>query len=99
MSKFVPSQSRMLVKLETPKEKTDGGIFIPNKSRKPSETGVVVAVGEGRRLNDNSLIPVSFKKDDLVMFSAHSGTVVEVDNIEYKIINENDVLGKIEADA
>jgi chaperonin GroES len=75
-------------------EKTKGGIFLPDTASKerPME-GTIQAVGEGRRDDNGKLIPMSVKAGDRVLFAKYSGTEYKVDDVEYLIMAEKDILG------
>jgi chaperonin GroES len=78
-------------------ERTKGGIFLPDTASKerPME-GTVLAVGEGRRDDSGKLIPMNVKPGDKVLFAKYSGTEFKIDDVEYLILSEKDVLGIIQ---
>jgi chaperonin GroES len=86
ISKFSPLNERVLLKVETEIEKKKGGLFIPEASQEKSTTAEVIAVYDGCK------IPLGTK----VMFSKYSGTTIEKDGAEYKLVLEKDLLGKFE---
>jgi chaperonin GroES len=89
-----PLGDRVLVRPETADDaKSPGGIYIPDNARteKP-ERGTVVAVGPGKRGDDNEVIPVGVKVGDKVMFSKYGFDEVKVENQEYYIISESSIL-------
>lgn len=91
---FKPAGDRVLVKPETVEEKTASGIIIPDTARKEKpETGMVLAVGPGKRGDDNEIIPVSVKVGDRVMFSKYGYDEVMIDEEEYYVVSENNILG------
>lgn len=77
-------------------KKTKGGILIPDTAdkEKPQE-GKVIAVGEGKRLENGSLSPLPVKAGDKVLFSKYGPTEIKVDDKEYLIAREEDILGII----
>lgn len=93
-----PLGDRVLVEpLRADDKKTAGGIIIPdtvNKER--GEQGKVIAVGPGRRGDDNELIPVAVKKGDKIIFSKYGPDEIKVDGKEYFIISEANILAVIE---
>jgi chaperonin GroES len=92
--KFKPAGDRVLVKPETVEEKTASGIIIPDTARKEKpEMGIVVAIGPGKRGDDNEIIPVSVKVGDKVMFSKYGYDEVTIDEEEYYVVSENNILG------
>ncbi len=96
MMKLRPLGDRVIVKPVAREEKTKGGIFLPDTASKerPME-GTVLAVGEGRRDDNGKLVPMSVKAGDRVLFAKYSGTEYKVDDVEYLIMAEKDILGVI----
>jgi chaperonin GroES len=89
-----PLGDRVLVRPDTDNDtKSAGGIYIPDSARteKP-ERGTVVAVGPGKRGDDNEIIPVGVRIGDKVMFSKYGFDEVKVDGQEYFIISESSIL-------
>ncbi|OGG79994.1 co-chaperone GroES [Candidatus Kaiserbacteria bacterium RIFCSPLOWO2_01_FULL_54_13] len=89
-----PVGDRILVKPEEVEDKkSPGGIIIPDTAQKEKpERGRVIAVGPGKRGDDNELIPVSVKVGDRVMFSKYGYDEVKIDDDEYYIVSESNVL-------
>ncbi|OGZ63630.1 MAG: co-chaperone GroES, partial [Candidatus Staskawiczbacteria bacterium RIFCSPHIGHO2_01_FULL_36_16] len=78
-------------------EKTKAGIFLPETaSKEKSEEGKVVAVGPGKRNEKGEVIPVSVKPGDKVLFSKYGPSEIKVDDKEYLIAREDDMLAVIE---
>jgi chaperonin GroES len=94
--KFRPLQDRVLVKQLEAREKSEGGIIIPDDAKKKPTRGEIVAVGPGRALDDGSLRKVELKVGDQVLFGDYSGDDIEIDRVKYKIMREEDVLGVVE---
>ncbi|GAB4216352.1 MAG: co-chaperone GroES [Roseiflexaceae bacterium] len=92
-----PLADRVVVKPVDREEKTKGGIFLPDTASKerPME-GTVLAVGEGRRDDSGKLIPMSVSAGDKVLFAKYSGTEFKIDDIEYLILAEKDILGVVQ---
>jgi chaperonin GroES len=92
-----PLADRVVIKPVDREEKTKGGIYLPDTASKerPME-GTILAVGEGRRDDSGKLIPMSVKAGDKVLFAKYSGTEYKVDEIEYLILAEKDILGIIQ---
>lgn len=91
---FKPAGDRVLVKPETVEEKTASGIIIPDTARKEKpETGVVIAIGPGKRGDDNEIIPVSVKVGARIMFSKYGYDEVMIDEEEYYVVSESNILG------
>jgi chaperonin GroES len=94
--KIRPLQDRLLVKRIEEEETTKGGIIIPDTAKEKPSEGKVVAVGNGKVLEDGKVQPLDVKKGDRVLFSKYAGTEVQVDGEEHIIIREDDVLGVVE---
>jgi len=94
--KFKPLRDRVLVKYSEEAEKTAGGLYIPDTAKEKPQKGEVVAVGPGRVTEDGKLQPISVKAGDTVLFDKYSGSKVTMDDVEYLIIREEDILGIVE---
>jgi chaperonin GroES len=94
--KFKPLRDRVLVKYSEESEKTAGGLYIPDTAKEKSQKGQVVAVGPGKVTEDGKLQPISVKVGDTVLFDKYSGSKVTMDDVEYLIIREEDILGIVE---
>ncbi len=93
--KLKPIADNILVeRLEA--EKRKGGIIIPDSAKEKPKQGKVVAVGKGKRDKEGKIISLNVKKGDKVIFASYAGTDVEIDEKEYVIMREEDVLGIIE---
>jgi chaperonin GroES len=92
-----PLADRVVVKPADREEKTKGGIYLPDTASKerPME-GTVLAVGEGRRDDNGKLVPPSVRVGDKVLFAKYSGTEFKIDEIEYLIMAEKDIMGIIQ---
>ncbi len=91
---FKPAGDRVLVKPESVEEKTASGIIIPDTARKEKpETGVVVAVGEGKRNEKGDVLPMRYKVGDKVMFSKYGYDEVTIEDEEYYVVSESNILG------
>ncbi|MBO9311712.1 MAG: co-chaperone GroES [Chloroflexus sp.] len=92
-----PLGDRVVVKPVEREEKTKAGIFLPDTASKerPME-GTVLAVGEGRRDDNGKLIPMNVKVGDRVIFAKYSGTEFKLDDVEYLILSEKDILGIVQ---
>jgi chaperonin GroES len=91
-----PLQDRLVVKRLAEEEKTKGGIIIPDTAKEKPIEGEVIAVGNGKVLDDGKLRPLDVKKGDRVLFGKYSGTEIKVDGVEHLILREDEVLGIIE---
>jgi chaperonin GroES len=94
--KFKPLRDRVLVKYSEESERTAGGLYIPDTAKEKSQKGEIVAVGPGKITDDGKLQPISVKVGDIVLFDKYSGSKVTMDDVEYLIIREEDILGIVE---
>lgn len=97
--KFSPLHDRILVKRIEEKEAVKGGIIIPDSAKEKQQEGVVVAVGNGRKTEDGNIIPLDVKTGDRVLFGKYSGGEIKIDNEEFLILKEEEVLGVVEGKA
>ena len=88
-----PLQDRILVKRLEEKEIKKGGIIIPDTAKEKPQEGEVIAVGPGKLTEDGKRLPMSLKVGDKILFGKYSGSEVRIDDEEYLIMREEDVLG------
>ena len=94
--KVRPLHDRILIKrIEEEGEVKKGGIIIPDTAKEKPQEGEVVAVGEGRRLESGERQPMDVEVGDLILFGKYSGTEVKIEDDEYLILREEDVLAVI----
>jgi chaperonin GroES len=91
--KVRPLHDRILLKRIEEKESIKGGIIIPDTAKEKPQEGLVVAVGNGKILENGTKISLEVKEGDRVLFGKYSGTEIKVDGEEYLIVREDDVLG------
>jgi chaperonin GroES len=95
--KIRPLHDRVLVKRIDPEETTSaGGIIIPDTAKEKPQEGEVVAVGPGKMLEDGKVQPMNVKAGDRILFGKYSGTDVKIDDEDYLIMREDDILGVLE---
>jgi chaperonin GroES len=94
--KVRPLHDRLVVKRLTAEEKTKGGIIIPDTAKEKPIEGKVIAVGNGRLLEDGKRRPLDVKEGDRVLFGKYSGTEIKIDGEEHVILREDDVLAVID---
>jgi chaperonin GroES len=94
--KFRPLKDRLLVKYSDEPEKSSGGLYIPDTAKEKPQKGEVIAAGPGRITDDGKLQKMDVKVGDVVLFEKYSGSKINIDNEEYLIIKEDDVLGIVE---
>jgi len=93
--KIKPLGDRVLIKPSEEKEKTKGGIVLPDTAKERPQEGEIVAVGEGKKTDDGKVIAPTLKVGDKVLYGKYSGTEITVDGEEYLIMREEDVLAII----
>lgn len=93
--KFKPLKDRVLVKYSDEPEKSSGGLFIPDTAKEKPQKGEVMAVGPGKTDNGKTL-PMDVKVGDVVLFEKYSGSKINIEDQEYLIIREDDILGIVE---
>ncbi|MBX5484814.1 MAG: co-chaperone GroES [Myxococcaceae bacterium] len=94
--KIRPLQDRLIVKRVAEENKTKGGIIIPDTAKEKPLEGEVIAVGNGKVLEDGKVRPLDVKAGDRVLFSKYAGTEVKIEGEDHLILREEDVLGVIE---
>ena len=96
MAKLTPLHDRILVRRVEEAETSKGGIIIPDTAKEKPQEGKVIAVGNGRVTEDGKKIPLDVKARDKILFGKYSGSEVKIDDEEYLIMKEEDVLAIIE---
>ena len=94
--KFRPLHDRLLVKRMEAEEKSKGGIIIPETAKEKPIEGRVIAVGNGKVLDNGSMRKLEVKAGDRVLFGKYSGTEIKVEGEEHVILREDEVLGVLE---
>ena len=97
--KFRPLHDRILIKRIEEKETVKGGIIIPDSAKEKPQEGEVVAVGNGKKNEDGKVVPLDVKAGDRILFGKYSGTEIKMDDEEYLILKEEEVLGVVEGKA
>lgn len=88
-----PLGDKVIVQRVEAEEKTAGGIVLPDTAKEKPKRGVVLAIGNGRLLDDGTRSGMQVKKNDEVLFTSYAGTEVKVNRQEYMIMDESDILG------
>jgi chaperonin GroES len=91
--KFRPLHDRVVLRRIEAEAKSSGGIIIPDTAKEKPQQGEVVSVGPGGRDDTGKLISIDVKVGDRVLFGKWSGTEVKIDNQEYLIMKESDIMG------
>lgn len=91
-----PLYDRIVVKRIDEKETTRHGIIIPDSAQEKPQEGEVLATGNGKRLEDGTIVALDVKAGDRVLFGKWSGTEVKIDGKDLLIMKESDILGVLE---
>src|SRR4029079_1960491 len=97
--KIRPLYARIVVKRIEEQETTRSGSIIPDSAQEKQQEAEVVAVGNGKRLEDGTLVALDVKAGDRILFGKYSGNEIRLDGEEYLIMREDDILGVIEGKA
>ena len=90
-----PLHDRLLVRRIEEKEQVKGGIIIPDTAKEKPQEGEVIAVGNGKILDNGTKVPLDVKAGDKILFGKYSGTDIKIDGEEYLILREDEVLAVI----
>ena len=94
--KIRPLHDRILVKREEEKERKKGGIIIPDTAKEKPQEGKVLAVGNGKILENGTKVPLDVKVGDKILFGKYSGSEIKLNGEEHLIMREDDILGIVE---
>ncbi len=94
--KIRPLHDRILVKRVEEQEVRRGGIIIPDTAKEKPQEGKVVAVGDGKMLENGKRVALDVKAGDRVLFVKYAGSEVKIEEEEYLILREEDILGILE---
>ncbi len=92
-----PLADRVLVKRLEAQQKTKGGIILPDSAQEKPKEGEIIAVGEGKTNDKGERTPLTVKAGDKVIFTSYAGTEIKIDDEEYLIMKEDDILAIIKA--
>jgi len=90
-----PLHDRLLVRRIEEKETVKGGIIIPDTAKEKPQEGEVIAVGNGKILENGTKVPLDVKAGDRILFGKYSGTDIKIDGQEFLILREDEVLAVI----
>lgn len=90
---FIPLYSRVVVKRDTPKQKSAGGILLPDNAVSVPDTGVVVSVGAGKVNDRGEIFPLAVKVGDHVKLGAYAATEIRINGEALLIMEEEGILG------
>ena len=95
-TKIKPLGDKILVKRSDADEITKGGIILPDTAKEKPKEGTVIAVGQGRSLDNGERAPFTVKPKDRVLFSSYAGSEIQLDGEDYLILSEDEILAVIE---
>jgi chaperonin GroES len=87
-----PLNDRVLLKRIEEKEAVKGGIIIPDTAKEKPMEGEVISVGPGKMMEDGKRSPMDLKEGDRVLFGKYAGTEIKIDDVEYVIMREEEIL-------
>lgn len=90
-----PIRDKVIVEVLKAKDKTKGGIVLPDTAKEKPQEAKVIAVGPGKTLPNGKIIPLDVKSGDTVIFGKYSGSEIKVDDKEYLIIEFDDILAVV----
>ena len=93
--KISPLGDRVLVKPAEKDESRKSGLIIPDTAKEKPQEGTVVSAGKGKAGDDGKLLPMEVKKGDRILYVKYSGTEIKIDDVEYLIMHQEDILGII----
>ncbi len=91
-----PLGDRILIKRIEAENKTSGGILIPDNAKEKPAEGAVIAVGNGKTLDDGKVAKLTVKAGDTVLFGKWSGTEVKLEGVEHVLLKEDEILAILE---
>jgi chaperonin GroES len=94
--KVVPLNDKVLIKRLEATDKTAGGIILPDSAKEKPKQGKILALGEGRRLENGQRAPFQVKVGDTVLFTSYAGTEVKIDGEELLLMTEEDILAVVD---
>jgi chaperonin GroES len=92
-----PLHDRILIRRIEEKEMAKGGIIIPDTAKEKPQEGEVIAAGNGKKTEEGKVIPLDVKAGDRILLGKYSGAEITIDNEDYVILREDEVLGVIES--
>ncbi|MBM4103407.1 MAG: co-chaperone GroES [Planctomycetes bacterium] len=91
-----PLADKVIIQRTEAESKTAGGIVLPDSAKEKPKRGKVIAVGEGKILDNGSRAPMNVKKGQEVLFTSYAGSEVKMDGKEYLIMDESEIMAIIE---
>ena len=96
MTQLRPLHDRVVVQRTEEPEQMHGGLYIPDTAKEKPQQGRVMAVGDGQVLADGKRVPLDVKAGDLVLFGKYAGTEIIIEEGDFLILRENEILGILE---
>ncbi|HQJ56796.1 MAG TPA: co-chaperone GroES [Caldisericia bacterium] len=94
--KLKPIGDKIIVEPEKEEEKTKSGIVLPDTAKEKPQKGKVIAVGPGKILDNGQRSPMEIKEGDIVIYSKYAGTEIKIEDKEYLIVSDRDILAVLE---
>lgn len=91
-----PLGDRLVVQREESEDRTEGGIYLPDSAKDKPTRGTVISIGDGRLLDDGTRGEMQIKPGDRVLFTSYAGENIEIDDEEYVLMSESEVLAVLE---
>ncbi|WP_062532744.1 co-chaperone GroES [Jeotgalibaca dankookensis] len=91
-----PLANRVIIEVNKEEEKTVGGIVLPSSAKEKSQTGVIVAVGEGLVTDQGTKIEMTVTVGDQVLFEKYAGTEITYDGKDYLVVKESDIVAIVD---
>src|SRR6185503_5354478 len=88
-----PLHDRVLIRRVEEQDTVKGGIIIPDTAKEKSQEGEVIAVGNGKRLEDGTVVPLEMKAGDRILFGKYSGAEIRLEQKDYLILREDEIVG------
>ena len=92
---ITPLGDRIVVRPLEREETTKSGLVIPDAAKEKPQEGEVIAAGPGRMTEDGKRVPLDLKKGDKVIFAKYAGTELKIEDQDYLILRESDILAKV----
>tara|TARA_Y100001936_G_C15533292_1_gene388709 strand:- start:210 stop:494 length:285 start_codon:yes stop_codon:yes gene_type:complete len=90
-----PLSDRIVVRAQEAEETTSSGIILPDTAKEKPQIGIIVSVGPGKMNDSGSLVKMTLKKNDKVLYGKYSGTEVNIDGEDLLIMRESDILATL----
>lgn len=91
-----PLGNRVIIEVEKEDEKTVGGIVLPTSAKEKSQTGTIIAIGEGLVTEMGNKIEMTVKEGDHVLFEKYAGTEIKYNNEDYLVLKETDIVAIVQ---